>query len=78
MKPDAICMIWRLKDSRVSGNPKGLLGNKFPKYTRKGKVMLEVFFDSHYEFIPQGRTVTRILQGNSSSPQGHSEKEMSG
>ena len=38
---------------------------KFPKDTSKGKVMLEAFFDAQglirYEFIPQGRTVTREL-----------------
>ncbi|KAJ4449017.1 hypothetical protein ANN_00411, partial [Periplaneta americana] len=38
---------------------------KFPRDTSKGKVMLEVFFDSqgliHHEFIPEGRTVTKEL-----------------
>ncbi|KAJ4441895.1 hypothetical protein ANN_11755 [Periplaneta americana] len=38
---------------------------KFPRDTSKGKVMLEVFFDSqgliYHEFIPEGRTVTKEL-----------------
>ncbi|KAJ4451482.1 hypothetical protein ANN_02945 [Periplaneta americana] len=38
---------------------------QFPRDTSKGKVMLEVFFDSqgliHHEFIPEGRTVTKEL-----------------
>ncbi|KAJ4427650.1 hypothetical protein ANN_25298 [Periplaneta americana] len=38
---------------------------KFPRGTSKGKVMLEVFFDSqgliHHEFIPEGSTVTKEL-----------------
>ncbi|KAJ4449941.1 hypothetical protein ANN_01348 [Periplaneta americana] len=38
---------------------------KFPRDTSKGKVMLQVFFDSqgliHHEFIPEGRTVTKEL-----------------
>ncbi|KAJ4443895.1 hypothetical protein ANN_05682 [Periplaneta americana] len=38
---------------------------KFPRDTSKGKVMLEVFFDSqgliHHEFIPEGRTVMKEL-----------------
>ncbi|KAJ4428902.1 hypothetical protein ANN_25896 [Periplaneta americana] len=38
---------------------------KFPRDTSKGKVMLEVFFDSqgliHHEFIPEGHTVTKEL-----------------
>lgn len=38
---------------------------KFPRDISKGKVMLEVFFDTqglvHYEFIPEGRTVNREM-----------------
>ena len=63
MKLGAICMTRFLNDSHVSGNPKYLLKQKFPKHTTKLKVMLEVFFDAqaliHYEFLPQDRTVTK-------------------
>ncbi|KAJ4452282.1 hypothetical protein ANN_03800 [Periplaneta americana] len=48
---------WKLKTSPRK--------QKFPRDTSKGKVMLEVFFDSqgliHHEFIPEGRTVIKEL-----------------
>ncbi|KAJ4437155.1 hypothetical protein ANN_17290 [Periplaneta americana] len=53
------------RQSSVWKSKKSPRKQTFPSDTSKGKVMLEVFFDSqgliHHEFIPEGRTVTKEL-----------------